>query len=235
MYIVDTKARPATGFSAADSAVSRRYAPLAAGLNTSSPHAGGCSTNGSYDRSSVLLGERPASSASNSVADAGGDSVLSSARSFRRPPSSSAGQGGGLPPGFVYRSYVMHDYVYHPNLSSLQYASFFNLCRLQGVSFDLHERVGTAFVLVDSLAGGTRAVVPFGGLVAHISRLRCVLGIMGMLSVGRNPVQSSQAMQKALEFIAAQVGARAAPSEFDDEESNFQASSGRRCVCSPVS
>jgi len=43
-----------------------------------------------------------------------------------------------------------------------------------------------------------------------------------MLSVGRNPVGASKAMQKSLEFISAQVGARAPVSEFDDEPSNFQ-------------
>lgn len=62
---------------------------------------------------------------------------------------------GTLAPGFEYRSYVSFDFVFHPNLATLQYASFFNLCRLQGISFDLHERVGTAFVLVDSMAAGT--------------------------------------------------------------------------------
>lgn len=35
---------------------------------------------------------------------------------------------------------------------------------------------------------------------------------------------ASKSMQKALDFIAGQVGARAESSEFDDEESNFQVS-----------
>ena len=35
------------------------------------------------------------------------------------------------------RSYLCHEYIYHPNLSTMQYASFFNACRLNGVCFDL--------------------------------------------------------------------------------------------------
>lgn len=34
------------------------------------------------------------------------------------------------------RSYVMHEYIFHPNLASMQYTSFFNLCRLNGICFD---------------------------------------------------------------------------------------------------
>jgi len=44
---------------------------------------------------------------------------------------------------------------YHTNLASVQYNVFFNLCRLKGVHFDLRERCGSAFVLLDSFSGGT--------------------------------------------------------------------------------
>lgn len=60
---------------------------------------------------------------------------------------------GGLEP----RHYVMHSFLYHPGLAALQYGAFFNMCRLQGVSFDLRLRRGTAFVLMDSLASGEGA------------------------------------------------------------------------------
>lgn len=169
MYVVDTSARPSSSVSEAGSVASRRCvasrgscgrARYAVGMLCFSCHVTAVllcmpySTASSFmHQSGVLLGDRPRSTASRGVADAGSDSVMSSARSFRRP-TAAASHGNTLPRGFVYRSYVAHDYVFHPNLSSLQYASFFNLCRLQGISFDLHERVGTAFVLVDSLAGG---------------------------------------------------------------------------------
>ena len=48
---------------------------------------------------------------------------------------------------------------YHTNLSSVQYNVFFNLCRLKGVHFDLRERCGSAFVLLDSFSGGTVCIV----------------------------------------------------------------------------
>ena len=35
------------------------------------------------------------------------------------------------------RYYVTSQYVRHPNLSTIQYSNFFNLCRMKGVSFDL--------------------------------------------------------------------------------------------------
>lgn len=133
----------------------------------------------------------------------GGDSA--EARMAGRPPSEAATERSdafsvttaGAPE--EPRCYTALDYMYHPNLSSLQYAAFFNMCRLQGISFDLQDRVGTAFVLVDALAGG----------------------VMGVLCAGRNSRDSASALTRTLEFISSQVGARAPRSEFEEEESNF--------------
>ena len=97
------------------------------------------------------------------------------------------------------RSYVVFDTIYHPNLATMQYGAFFNLCRLKGVAFDLQERVGSAFMLVDSLAGG----------------------MLGVLCVGRTPRGALKAMNNSLQFISDQVGSFAQKSEFDDEQSNF--------------
>jgi hypothetical protein len=36
-----------------------------------------------------------------------------------------------------YRCYCVSDITYHPNLATVQYNVFFNLCRLKGVHFDL--------------------------------------------------------------------------------------------------
>lgn len=104
------------------------------------------------------------------------------------------------------RTYIVFDTIYHPNLSTMQYGSFFNLCRLKGVAFDLQERLGTAFMLIDSLTGG----------------------MLGIMSVGRTKNDCVKQMNTALSFIQQQVGAFSLRSEFDDEESNF--SSFTKCV-----
>jgi len=97
------------------------------------------------------------------------------------------------------RCYVAHDCIYHPNLGSMQYGAFFNLCRLHGVAFDLQERQGTAFMLSDSLAGGT----------------------IGLLGVGTTQPKAIRAVGKCLKFIEGQVGTLHQKGEFDTVESNF--------------
>eukprot|EP00854_Cymbomonas_tetramitiformis_P001341 gene1341-1940_t len=109
--------------------------------------------------------------------------------------------------GWQRRFYVMNDFISHSNLASIQYAAFFNRCRLDGVCFDMQERVGTAFSLVDSFASG----------------------VMGVICVGHSPQEAFRELANALDFIARQVG----PSEGDDspdalEENNF------RCIHSTI-
>jgi hypothetical protein len=41
------------------------------------------------------------------------------------------------------RYYSLVNLVYQPHLATIPYRSFFNLCRLKGISFDLEEREGT--------------------------------------------------------------------------------------------
>jgi hypothetical protein len=101
--------------------------------------------------------------------------------------------------GQASRSYVVNEYIYHPNLQTLQYSAFFNLCRLHGVAFDLQERLGTAFMLVDSLVGG----------------------VLGMMSVGSSHADALATAHHSLEFIQEQVGTTSVRKEFDDEDGNF--------------
>mmetsp|Transcript_18516 Transcript_18516/g.44379 ORF Transcript_18516/g.44379 Transcript_18516/m.44379 type:complete len:305 (-) Transcript_18516:177-1091(-) len=82
------------------------------------------------------------------------------------------------------RFFVTADFLFHPNLASVQYSVFFNLCRLKGVHFDLQDRVGTAFVLVDSFASG----------------------VLGLLAVGRSELPALRFLADALDFIQLQLG-----------------------------
>ncbi|OQS02628.1 hypothetical protein THRCLA_05014 [Thraustotheca clavata] len=84
------------------------------------------------------------------------------------------------------RSYLVHEYIYHPNMATLQYAVFFNTCRVHGVSFDLQKSVGAAFVLADSLTAG----------------------VLGLLCIGENNKEAIRLTRAALELIADQVGSQ---------------------------
>ena len=97
------------------------------------------------------------------------------------------------------RSYVVFDTIYHPNLATMQYGAFFNLCRLKGVSFDLQESTSTVFSIVDSLAGG----------------------VLGVMAVGTSADDSVRLMHRSFEFVQEQVGTTSERTEFEEEDGNF--------------
>jgi len=47
---------------------------------------------------------------------------------------------------FMYVKHLRHD-----GLARIQYKTFFHMCRLRSVSFDLERRQGTTFMLQDCL------------------------------------------------------------------------------------
>jgi hypothetical protein len=110
------------------------------------------------------------------------------------------------------RCYAATDYLFHPNISSVQYNVFFNLCRLKGIQFDLQDKVlpfpppspppqiGTAFLLLDSFASG----------------------MVGVLSVDRNTVAALRMLFDALEFIHVQLGASKSNAERFLPEGTFR-------------
>jgi len=50
------------------------------------------------------------------------------------------------PRGFMY-SHFLH----HPGLVNIQYKTFFHMCRLEGISFDMESKSGSTFCLFDCL------------------------------------------------------------------------------------
>lgn len=137
-------------------------------------------------------------------ASEGGDSASAtltarSGASHSTASLSTTADGDGRNASFETRHYVAVPFITHSGLASLQYTAFFNQCRLNGIAFDLRRRVGTAFLLVDSL----------------------VSGAIGALSVGHTPVAALQNCASTMRFIEGQVGARPPESEFDVEPSNF--------------
>lgn len=81
------------------------------------------------------------------------------------------------------RSYVYCKYLNHPGLSTIQYKTFFHMCRVESVSFDLERRQGTTFILCDSLQSA----------------------VLSVLSIGSSAAESLKIMTDALNFIQRQV------------------------------
>ncbi len=50
-------------------------------------------------------------------------------------------------------------YMHHPGLCSIQYKTFFHMCRLESISFDLERRQGSTFMLQDCLQSGVIAMM----------------------------------------------------------------------------
>ena len=98
------------------------------------------------------------------------------------------------------RSYVMNELLFHPQLFSIRHSVFFNLCRLKGVSFDLQERTGTVFNLMDSFARG----------------------VIGILAVGKTLLDALRKFADCLDFIQRQVGLATTKSTTQSHEVLFK-------------
>eukprot|EP00996_Jenningsia_fusiforme_P005966 NODE_70_length_3522_cov_45.796142_g62_i0.p1 GENE.NODE_70_length_3522_cov_45.796142_g62_i0~~NODE_70_length_3522_cov_45.796142_g62_i0.p1 ORF type:complete len:721 (+),score=127.27 NODE_70_length_3522_cov_45.796142_g62_i0:1197-3359(+) len=76
---------------------------------------------------------------------------------------------GGLPAAttrLCSRNYLYSGIIHHPQIANLQHSTFFTICKQKGISFDMQEKVGSLFHLVDSLARGCFGVM-CSGLVAE--------------------------------------------------------------------
>jgi len=90
-------------------------------------------------------------------------------------------EGGGA---LQQRSYVMNEMLYHPGLKATHHSAFFHMCRLKGISFDLQDKAGTVFNLMDSFIGG----------------------VLGIVAVGTSLLDSLRKFADCLDFIQKQVG-----------------------------
>ncbi|XP_076802306.1 IQ domain-containing protein H-like isoform X2 [Clavelina lepadiformis] len=54
------------------------------------------------------------------------------------------------PPPNLNRYYVMSTHLMHSNMAVVHYSVFFQMCRAHGIGFDIKERQGTVFTLIDS-------------------------------------------------------------------------------------
>ncbi len=76
-------------------------------------------------------------------------------------------------------------YLRHPGISKIQYKTFFHMCRLQSISFDLESRKGTAFMLSDCLQSG----------------------VISLMTIAENRKDTLHNMVEAIKFIEQQAGA----------------------------
>lgn len=102
------------------------------------------------------------------------------------------------------REFMFCNFLNHSGLSQIQYKTFFHMCRLESISFDMESRTGSTFCLYDSLASG----------------------VIGMLTIGQNRKQTVKCMMDALNFIQNQAGAmpKKIYSRLDDEPDKDQIS-----------
>ncbi|KAK9811483.1 hypothetical protein WJX72_004683 [[Myrmecia] bisecta] len=90
---------------------------------------------------------------------------------------------------FDKRYYVAIDLLFHPNLGAMRSTHFFHDCRLAGLCFDVRERLGTAFNLMDSFSANT----------------------LGMMCVGDSAHAGFEELAEVLEFLLEQFGAAVQP------------------------
>ena len=67
--------------------------------------------------------------------------------------------------------YVKH--LNHAGISKIQYKTFFHMCRLRSVSFDLERRNGTTFMLQDCLQSGLIALMTIAEERTETLRMMC--------------------------------------------------------------
>ena len=74
-------------------------------------------------------------------------------------------------------------FLHHPGLSTIEYKTFFHMCRLESISFDMESRSGSTFCLYDCLQSG----------------------VIGMLAIAPNRKGAVSFMVDAVNFIQNQV------------------------------
>ena len=63
---------------------------------------------------------------------------------------------------YEQRSFMFCKFLHHPGLASIQFATFFHMCRLESVSYDMEKRAGSTFALYDCLQSGVVALITIG-------------------------------------------------------------------------
>lgn len=98
------------------------------------------------------------------------------------------------------RTFMFCNFLHHPGLATIQYKTFFHMCRLENVSFDVEKRFGTSFTMYDSLQSA----------------------IIGLMTIGVHRKQAIGFMIDAMNFIQNQAGAAPNSVLLDHEADSVQ-------------
>lgn len=99
------------------------------------------------------------------------------------------------------RTFVVFDYLYHPGLASFRFSTFFNMCRLNNISYDIAEKMGTIFILMDSMAAGC----------------------LGIISSNKSLSESMKIIGMTFQFLTKQIGGVSTDkTDFQLEDSNIE-------------
>lgn len=71
------------------------------------------------------------------------------------------------------RCFMYTRYLHHPGVSKIQYKTFFHMCRMRNISFDLEQRQGSTFMLQDCLQSGLLAMMTIGELRVDCLKAMC--------------------------------------------------------------
>lgn len=82
------------------------------------------------------------------------------------------------------RCFIYVPFFQTPGLSSVQYRTFFYMCKVNGISFNLEERRGTYFLLPDILQSG----------------------VIGLMAMGRTVAETVALVSEGLQFVQNQAG-----------------------------
>lgn len=101
-------------------------------------------------------------------------SFVSSVKSYSTSSQSSKGFGGNKKHNYNEpRSFMYCKYLHHPGISKIQYKTFFHMCRLRSISFDLERRNGTTFMLQDCLQSGLLSIMTIADERTETLKLMC--------------------------------------------------------------
>lgn len=148
---------------------------------------------------------------------------------------------------FQQRYFTTVDFLLHRGLSSVQYASFFNKCRLNGLAFDMQDRLGTVRPASDAAPMPRRrrsiqrvcvfssllhlracpacSVLVPGGCICLTAMCAQVFnlmdsfasGVLGIVSVGRSPYESFAELSEVLQFMNSALGSKGMEVETEDQ------------------
>lgn len=85
---------------------------------------------------------------------------------------------------FEPRSFMLCRFLHHPGLATIQFNTFFHMCRLEQVTYRMEDRLGQLFNVYDCLQGG----------------------VLGLMTVGEHRKVAVTQMIEALNFLQNQAG-----------------------------